>query len=156
MENSFQDVLKLGPIEGGVGVFASAPIPAGAFIVTLRGPPSSRPSRKTIQVDDSLHLDEDGLIDGEINHSCHPSAFVDSSDPSRPCIRACQPIPKESEITIDYCASEDEMAEPFECRCKSEGCYGFIRGYAFLSQEQRAAMNGRVSPYLQEKYGQDG
>jgi hypothetical protein len=153
MESFYQDALDLEPTEGGIGVFTSVSIPAGALIVALRGPASDRPSKKTIQVDGSLHLDEDGFVDGEMNHSCDSNAFVDSSDPSRPGIRASVRIPEGSEITINYCASEDEMAEAFECRCDSIGCYGVVRGYAFLSQEQREALKGRVSPHLRKKYG---
>ncbi len=152
MENSFQDHLVLAQTDGGIGVFTSVHIPVGALIVALRGTPSDRPSLRTIQVDDTLHLDESGLIDSEMNHSCDPNAFVDSTDPSQPGIRALKPIPRGSEITINYCASEDELAEPFECRCNSTGCHGMIRGYAFLSPEARGVLDGQVSPYLRKKY----
>jgi hypothetical protein len=154
MEQSLQDFLVLKPTNGGIGVFTSSPVPAGAIIVYLMGVPCRRASLNTIQLSETLHIDESGFIDAELNHSCDSNAFVDSSDLTRPAIRALMPIPAGSEVTIDYCASEAELAEPFECRCGSAGCYGTVRGYTSLSAEQRAALGERVSSYLQAGYYQ--
>jgi len=39
---------------------------------------------------------------------------------------ATKHIKKAHAITIDYRKSETEIAEPFECKCESENCGGFI------------------------------
>ena len=134
-------------------MFPTDEIPAGALIVTLRGIPSGCPTRHTVQINDTLHIDEAGLIDGHINHSCAANSFVDSSIPLQPVIRAFHSIPTGSEITINYCASEDQLAEPFECICGNEDCYRIVRGYSKLTPDQRRELGSEVSPYLLEKYG---
>lgn len=152
-ESAFRDDLELRSVAGRTGVFTTTRIPAGHLILRLQGPPQKQPSPHTIQVDESVHLDESGFVDGETNHACAPSAYVDLADPSRPAIRALDSIPAGSEVTINYCASEDEMAEPFQCRCGAEECYGWVRGYAHLTVEQRRSLRGQVSPLLLKKYG---
>ena len=138
------------------GVFTLAEIPASAPIVALRGFPLVHPTRYTVQVSATLHLDEGGLIDGHINHACAANALVDSVDPLQSVIRAVHPITSGSEITINYCASEDQIAEPFGCDCGADDCYGIVRGYSGLSPDQRRALGNQVSPYLLEKYGPPG
>ena len=149
---SFVDVLVQKPTKGEIGVFTLIPIPAGALIVPLLGTVSNQASKRTIQIDDTVHLDESEHIVAGVNHSCDPNAYLDFSDLDRLCIRALEPIPEGSEVTIDYCASEEELAEPFECWCGSGSCYGTVRGYAFLDFEERKALDASVSPYLQRKY----
>ena len=114
------------------GVFTSEEIPTGALVIPLRGVPSDRPTRHTIQLSATLHIDEGGLIDGHINHSCAANAFVDSSNPLQPVVRAFHSIATGSEVTINYCASEDHVAEAFLCDCGAKDCYGIIRGYSKL------------------------
>ena len=55
---SFLDVLVQKPTKGEIGVFTLISIPAGALIVPLLGTLSDRASKRTIQVDDTVHLDE--------------------------------------------------------------------------------------------------
>jgi hypothetical protein len=150
--DSFHEVLVQRPTQGEIGVFTLVPIVAGALIVPLLGTLSNQASKRTIQIDDTLHLDESDHIVAGVNHSCDPNAYLDFSDPDRLCIRASIAIAQGSEVTIDYCASEEQLAEPFECWCSSRNCYGTIRGYAFLSAEQRGALEATVSPYLLRKY----
>lgn len=152
-EGSLESYLEVRSTGGRAGVFAVARIPAGTLVLRLKGPSQDHPSRYTIQIDGATHLNERGLVDGEINHSCAPNAFVDLSDASQPVIRALDSIPAGAEVTIDYCASEDEVVEPFQCVCGAEDCYGIVRGYSHLSNGQRRALGRQVSPYLLKKHG---
>lgn len=52
------------------------------------------------------------------------------------------------EITINYCATEDVLENPFTCDCGSSRCYGFVRGFRFLTQDQRLLIKDELSPYL--------
>jgi hypothetical protein len=47
---------------------------------------------------------------------------------------------------------EDELAEPFECYCGSENCYGIVKGYRFLNKTQRDSIKDFVSHELSGKY----
>lgn len=135
------------------GVFTTNQVPVGTPMIVLRGPLQDYPGRHTIQIGESAHLDESGSVDGQMNHSCTPNAFVDLSDPSQPVIRAIRAIGAESELTINYCASEDVVVEPFECHCEAEDCYGVVRGYSFLTNRQRLLLREITSRYLLEKHG---
>lgn len=150
--DSFNEVLVQKPTKGEFGVFTSVPFLAGALIVPLLGSLSNRATKRTIQIDDALHVDESDQIVAGVNHSCDPNAYLDFSDLGRLCIRALVPIAPGSEVTIDYCASEEKLAEPFECWCGSGRCYGTIRGYAFLATGEREALGANLSPYLRRKY----
>jgi len=154
--DSFPHLLEVRKTDGRTGVFALVDIPAGVLAARLQGSHSGHPTRHTIQISDSLHLDLRGTLPVEINPSCAPSGYVDSSDPSQPTIRALRFIERGSEITIDYCASEDVLAEPFECRCSFAGCYGVVRGYSFLTSDQRRALGEKASSFLLRKYGVPG
>ncbi len=149
---SFENALELRSLGGRIRVLTSAPIPSGAVIVRLRGPRLERPTKYTIQVSESQHCDLSGRVHGETQHACVANAFVDSSDLSRPVIRAAVPIPSGSEITINYCASEDHLAQPFECDCGAAICYGTVRGFSGLTPDQRMALGSQISSYLRKKY----
>lgn len=79
---------------------------------------------------EKIHLDQVGENEYEIieppgcyiNHSCEPN--VEERDRIGYALRD---IKKGEEITIDY----DKIAyleKPFECRCGSKNCRGFVRG----------------------------
>jgi len=151
-EGSVGGFLELRRVGAMTGVYTSVQIPAEAVIIRLKGVRVHRPVKYSVQIDEAVHLDETGLVDANINHACFPNAFVDTSDPFGPSIRALIRIPGGSEVTIDYCASEDELAEPFECRCGAEGCYGVVRGFSYLTPRQRSALKDTAAPYLVRKY----
>lgn len=138
---------------GQTGVFTTSQVPAGTPLSVLRGPLQDHPGRHTIQIGESDHLDASGSVDGQMNHSCTPNSFVDLSNPSQPVIRAIHALRAGSELTIDYCASEEVVVEPFECHCESENCYGVVRGYSYLTNRQRLLLRELTSPYLLEKHG---
>ena len=137
----------------GVGVYADAPIPEGDVLFRLTGPASPEPRRHTIQVDADVHLDEAGFLEGYLNHSCSPNAFVDFSDTKGVYIRALDDIGVGDEIRINYCATEEDMAEVFHCDCGSEECYGDVSGFNHLSMDQKKGLVAILSPYLRKKHG---
>lgn len=133
------------------GLFATHHIAKGETAHTLTGRILSEPTRFSVQIDDGRHADEDGLVE-YTNHSCTPSAYLDLSDPDAPRLRAIRDIALGGDVTIDYCASEDDMSSPFDCECGAEECYGAVRGYRWLTPAQRAALGERVSAFLVAKY----
>jgi len=137
--------------ENHAGLFATHHIARGDIAHTLRGRILTEPTRYSVQVGDGRHADEDGLVE-YTNHSCTPSAYLDLSEDGAPHLRATRDIALGGEITIDYCASEEDMSCPFDCECGADKCYGEIRGYRFLSATQRTALTGRVSAFLVAKY----
>lgn len=151
-EPSFEDALELRPQGGRTAVFTRLAIPAGAVVSRMRGERLDRPSRYTFQLGEGRHLGKSGLPYDEMLHACRPNVRVDLADPDRPVLRAIREIPAGGELTVDYCATEEEMAEPFDCACGAPGCYRMVRGYRFLTEEQRAAIGDNAAPHLRRRY----
>jgi SET domain-containing protein len=145
--------IEVRPQGQGNGVFATAPIRQWDVLVALIGPRCSEPSRHTIQVDAETHLDEEGFVQGYLNHSCEPNAFVDFSNPDEVTITSLRAIEPGEEVRINYCATEEDMAEPFSCDCRSPKCYGTVSGFVNLDVEQQEDLAGLLSPHIRDKHG---
>mmetsp|Transcript_54869 Transcript_54869/g.151924 ORF Transcript_54869/g.151924 Transcript_54869/m.151924 type:complete len:288 (-) Transcript_54869:102-965(-) len=57
--------------------------------------------------------------------------------------------PREA-LTFDYHTTEWDMASPFTCLCLAPGCVGTVRGYKWLTAEQREAVEPHLSPFVRE------
>lgn len=80
-----------------------------------------------------------------LNHSCDANAFLWDRN-----LYARRQIDKDQEITIDYNCSEFELFAPFQCNCGTEACVGCIRGYNFLSQDERERRREWVPSWLKK------
>ncbi len=133
------------------GVRARIPIPRGAFLVSVAGPVAAERSRYSLQVGPGRHVDSRGVrgIDDFLNHGCFANAFV--VFPALE-VRAARDIAAGEEVLLNYCATEEELYEPFACACGSPRCYGAVRGFRFLDRRQQEALRETASPWLKEKY----
>jgi hypothetical protein len=147
-EPSDECLLELRPRGNRIGLFSRVDISAGTVILRLSGPLRSRPTQYSIQLGDDLHLDAGGNVDDELNHSCDASARMDLEAMS---LIAKRKILRDEEITINYCATEEALDHPFKCDCGCQGCYGFVRGFRFLTQDQRKKIQDELSRYLKKK-----
>jgi hypothetical protein len=129
-------------------VFATAAIPAGALILLMPGNLVGAADRYSIQLTRDVHLTGDGSMADEIRHACEPNARVETEGAPPVRITALRDISPGEEVTIDYCATEEELASPFACGCGSARCYGEVRGFRFLDAGQRSRMAGWASPWL--------
>jgi SET domain-containing protein len=145
--------VELRPKHQGVGVFALRRIEKGEEVSRVRGEAMGTPTRHTLQADDSLHLDLGDSVDARLNHSCSPNAAVGFLELPELVIWALRDIEPGEEVCINYCASEEKMAEPFQCNCDSPGCYGTVMGFAYLDPARQAEIGGLLSPFLQKKHG---
>lgn len=90
---------------------------------------SSQPTRLSVQVSESEHIELAPEFLRYMNHSCRPNAMFDVA--SR-VVRAVAPIEPGDEITFFYPSTEWEMASPFQCECGMPECLETIQGAAFL------------------------
>jgi hypothetical protein len=137
---------------GFFGVKASSRIAKGDFILSFIGPIVTEKSRYSLQIGASRHVDSCGgirIIDDFINHSCSPNAFVVFPVLD---VRALRDIECGEEVLINYCATEEELFESFNCYCGSPQCYGQVRGFRFLNRSQQMALKDIASPWLNAKY----
>lgn len=129
------------------GLYARKDTNAGSVIFPLRGRISTGGNKYSIQLSRDKHLDfplvrkpNDDLDYAwqYVNHSCEPNGFVNAAEYS---FCALRDIRRGEEITFNYLMTEHELASPFLCECQSEKCFGFIRGYKFLTAEQIAELH---------------
>ena len=124
------------------GVFATEDIRSGSVIFHLRGTVSTRPTKYTIQLGEERHLESPPIRKASdkldycwkyLNHSCAPNGYINAVEL---IFLALRDIAMGEEITFNYLSTEKEMDAPFNCRCGSANCFGFIQGRNFLTQDQ--------------------
>lgn len=132
------------------GIVAAEAAGVGEVVTRIVGVESTTPTRFSLQVGPSLHIEPaaDAPLDGTyawrfMNHSCDPNCEIRGRD-----VVALRPIAEGEEITYDYATTEEEMAEPFRCGCGSPHCRGEIRGFRYLSTEDRERLRPRLADHL--------
>jgi len=133
----------------GMGAFAVDPIPVGEWAIELRPVFDDQPGRHTIQVDERRHQAYTGDPDDFVNHSCDPSTYLDAENLRLVARRA---IAAGEEITINYTASEWDMAESFVCLC--DGTPRTIRGFRHLTPGDRREVLHLVPGWLSAQHAE--
>ncbi|GAB3151189.1 SET domain-containing protein [Amycolatopsis sp. NPDC004378] len=128
-------------------------VPARTVLFTLEGELTATPTRYTVQLDASRHVDMpagcplEEVLDRYywrfMNHACEPVAVIRDRE-----VLSLRPIPAWAEITFHYASTEYDMAEPFECRCGADRCDGVVQGFRYLPPHRREALRSLLSPYL--------
>jgi SET domain-containing protein len=119
---------RVGRSSSGLGLFASAPIAKGAFIVEYKGRRIShaeadrlekRGSRYTFEINSRWSVDGSSRrnIARYANHSCRPNAESDLVR-GKLILRAIRKIKPDEEITYDYGREYFELfLAPVGCKC---------------------------------------
>jgi hypothetical protein len=116
---------RVGRSRTGLGIFATAPIKKGKFIVEYVGPLLSNKECETIENKYLFEVNARWTIDGSsrenvaryINHSCRGNADVYIND-HRIKIRAIKNIEPGQEITYDYGKDHfNAYIKPHGCKC---------------------------------------
>lgn len=106
----------------------------------------------TVQLNGEEHLDFRGSGIEFTSHSCDPNCrFVvgKTEEGGFATLIAIKPIKAHEAATFDYETTEWDMSSPFHCLCRSAGCKGLIRGYRYLSLENRKKIQDLASPFIQ-------
>jgi SET domain-containing protein len=129
------------------------PVAAGTRLFRIEGRKIPRPTRYSIQVGASLHLDPTGgATDDEVfeiyfwrfmNHGCDPNTRVLGRD-----VIASRDIAPGEEATFNYNTTEYDLAESFACRCGSPRCGGTIGGFKHLPPDERERLRASLAPHL--------
>ena len=103
----------------------------------------SAPSRATLQVSETEHVELSPAALLFVNHSCAPNVGFDVE---RWTLAALRPIAPGDELTFFYPATEWAMDEPFACACRSPAC---LRRVAGASQMSANELEGhRLAPHI--------
>ncbi len=138
----FYTALELRPAAFGQGVFALAPIPAGAPALRFGGELYRRledlsDPHHFIQVGSGLFLGPSGDIDDYVNHSCQPNTGLRLQGQELTLV-AIEAIAAGEELTFDYatCLGPEDLSV-MACGCGHAGCRGAISNRS-LGPEQVA------------------
>ena len=102
----------------------------------------------SLQVGPNRHQCFTDDLDDYISHGCGSRANVYVPFPALE-YRALRPIEAGEECFLDYTTCEDDMSTSFECSCGAPDCYGSVRGWNYLTAEQKRFIGDRKAPYLQ-------
>ncbi len=151
---------------------------AGDAVLRLQGRLQPEPTRYSVQVGASLHIEmPPGAATGDddpayqwrfLNHACEPNtAFVGWSEAGfalgdfvgpglGPALLAVRAIAAGEELTFDYLTTEFDMAAPFLCGCGSPACVGEVAGYRRLVATQRQARALRTAAHVLRRWNEQG
>ncbi|HVY01474.1 MAG TPA: SET domain-containing protein [Candidatus Nanoarchaeia archaeon] len=127
------------------GLFAKEDIEKDELIIEFKGGIVDKPTKYSLQIDKNKHLESTELTDNSLNHSCNPNSYVTFQDIS---LRALRKINAREEITFNYLTTEWDMFSKFKCNCKNKDCFKDIRGYKYLTKDERKRLKNITSPFL--------
>ena len=143
------EIMELNECNFGLAVKSLIEIPKNTVLFKIVGIETSEKSRYTIQTNEKQHISPGNRLWGYINHLCEPNCIINFDNWTFVSARA---INKNEELTFNYLTTEWDMAEPFECQCKSPDCYGHIRGFKYLNNSEKRKIIKICSPYLINMY----
>ena len=125
----------------------------GARLFRLTGREHEAPTKYSVQVSATLHLDQDCARDETdlvrryfwryLDHACEPTTRIRDRE-----VIAVREIAEGEGVTFHYCTTEYDMASPFNCQCGSPRCMGVIRGARHLTPAQRRHLGKWLPDYL--------
>lgn len=129
-------------------------IKKGDVILELKGRVNPERTRYSIQVSKDRHIESEYSPENHsypeaqwrfMNHSCKPNAYL--KFPGLELV-ALADIQAGEEIFYNYLSTELQLISPFECNCGTPECYKNIRGYKYLSPQERQQLAYITAPHL--------
>jgi D-alanine-D-alanine ligase len=148
-----QQVIRVRVEVGSFGniVRAARPINAGETVFYLEGAIVGLPTKYTIQLDADRHVLNESSDWDLMNHCCEPNVRIDVLTREMVAVRD---IAIGEELNFNYNTTEWSMTSPFACGCGAPKCVGEIRGFRFLTDEQRGDISPYISPYIASRWNQ--
>jgi len=162
---SIKPAYRLSNNETGTYAVADCDIRAETTIYKFEGELVEGPDMYTIQIHEALHIDTPG-VPRFTAHSCDPNCRIRYTKPmeiaSGPTSQlrgandwivelvAIKDIKNGDGFSFHYCSTEYAMDASFSCKCGSPKCIGNVRGYKFLSEDQKSnrLFQPLLSPYI--------
>lgn len=142
--------VKSGP--AGQQVITEEIIQKDQTVLQFFGKLVAEPTRYSLQVGIDRHLEpgETGSHEGQyiwrfLNHHCDPNCRINFEDMTLVALHEIYPG---EQLTLNYNATEGELAEPFDCLCGSEKCLGKVTGYFGLTPGQKEQIKNLAAPYF--------
>lgn len=142
----------------GKSLLATEEIPPGRTLFDFKGikKPLGVADPKALQVDEQTMLESTREFDDYVNHSCDPNTYVRFGKKIR--LVSLRPIEPGEEVTFNYNTTEYDLIDQkvaFFCQCGSPICARNVRGYSYLSLEEKERIKKYLSPFLRTKYTEE-
>lgn len=134
-------------------LFSARAVAPDEQLFTIEGDLTSIPTRYSVQVGPSTHVDLAPDVPLEVvldrfywrfmNHSCEPNVTVRGR-----AVHGLRRIEQWEEITFDYNTTEFDIAEPFDCRCGSARCAGRVSGFRHLARSEQERLRPHLAAHL--------
>ncbi|MFA6924085.1 MAG: SET domain-containing protein [Bacteroidales bacterium] len=149
--------IELKKIDKSFGIYSTSEILKDEIIFKVeRIKIIENPTRYSLQIDVGKHVEVHEKIEISdnldslwqyMNHACEPNCYFKTEDMT---FRAKHKIAEEEHLTFNYLTTEYDMAAPFKCDCKSENCFGFIKGFKYLNVEQKLKLINSCAKHLKK------
>ncbi len=112
---------------------------------------------ESLQIDENKFLESTLKFDDFLNHSCEPNCYIDWQDLN---LVALKDIQIGKELSFNYNTAEYDLINmvkncSFKCNCGSKKCIGEIKGFRYLSLEQKNKIQKFISLFLKKKFEQE-
>ncbi len=151
--------IKIKKSNNGKGLFAEKLLKRDSIIFHFDGKidDDTHTNSKSLQIDDNKFLESTVKFDDFLNHSCNPNCYIDWQNLNLVALRDIQ---IGEEISFNYNTSEYDLINlvkncSFKCGCNSKNCIGEIRGFRYLTEQQKKKIQKFVSPFLKKKFEQE-
>ncbi len=155
----FTNIRVVETTDKGKSIIADENIKKGDSIFSFIGValPLDKVSYKSLQITDDLCIESTEGFDNNLNHSCNPNCYIkfDEQNPNQPVLVALRDIEKGEELSFDYNTTDYNLKDPrctdnFHCHCNAPNCLGEIKGYKYLTPEQKSKISPYLAPYLRK------
>ena len=143
----------------GKGLFAKKIIKKGSVLFHFDGKMNDSTHADhvmSLQIDEDKFLESTEKFDDFLNHSCNPNCCIDWNTLS---LISLKDIQKDEELSFNYNISEYNLLcggnFSFKCKCGSKNCIREIKGFKYLSLEQKNKIQKFISPFLKNKFEQE-
>lgn len=147
--------IKIKKSHSGKGLLAKKTIKEGKTIFHFDGRmgDGAHTNAEALQIDEYKFLESTAKFDDFLNHSCNPNCYIDWQTLN---LIALKDIPKDEELSFNYNISEYDLLEggnfTFKCKCGSKNCIGEVKGFKYLSSEQKKEIQKFIPPFLKNKF----
>lgn len=134
---------------GHSGLYSTKSIKAGDVLSDF-GPKAitDTPNYLTVQVGESKHIMLSPEWLQNINHSCAPNVYFNTSSFQ---LEALTDVEPGTDLCFFYPSTEWEMDAPFQCCCGTPQCLGRIAGAGAMGAERMAGL--RLNEHITAKLG---
>lgn len=143
----------------GKGLFAKRLIKKGLIVFHFDGRigDDAHTNPESLQINEDKFLESTDGFDNFLNNSCEPNCYIDWENLN---LVALRDIKIGEEFSFYYNTAEYDLINmvkncSFKCNCGSKDCIGEIRGFRYLSVEQKKKIQKFISPFLRKKFEQE-